>query len=233
MSSLDWISFWDSKHSVYVNARHLEAHYRRIADDLLGFVRPGATVLDYGCGEALSHHRIAGTAQRLILCDAAPGVRAALAARFAGNNKVEVRAPQEIDALPAGSLDLIVMHSVAQYLTGGELYERLVLFRRLLKPNGRLVLGDIIPPGVSPVTDALALLRFGARDGFFFAAILGLIRTALSDYARLRSTLGITRYREAAMIERLAVAGLSAERAADNIGHNPARMTFLARAIPL
>ena len=30
----DWISFWDTNHSVYVSARHLDAHYRRIADDL-------------------------------------------------------------------------------------------------------------------------------------------------------------------------------------------------------
>jgi SAM-dependent methyltransferase len=229
---LDWISFWDSKHSVYVNARHLDAHYRRIADDVLRYVRPGCTMLDYGCGEALAHELIAAVAGRLILCDAAPGVREGLAKRFAGNGKIEVRTPEEVEALAAGSLNLIVMHSVAQYLDGGELYERLTLFRRLLKPNGLLVLGDIIPPKVSPLTDALALLRFGASDGFFFAAILGLIRTAFSDYARLRSKIGITRYREAAMIERLAVAGLSGERAAANIGHNPARMTFLARRAP-
>jgi hypothetical protein len=121
------------------------------------------------------------------------------------------------------------MHSVAQYLTGPSLDERLGLFRRLLKPRGLLVLGDIIPPNVSPLTDALALLRFGARDGFFVAAVFGLVRTAFSNYARLRSTLGLSHYDERAMIGRLAAAGFAAERAAENIGHNQARMTFLAR----
>lgn len=225
----DWVSFWDTDHSVYVSARHLEAHYRRIADDLVCHVRRGADVLDYGCGEALSHDRIAAAADRLILCDAAPGVREGLARRFAGNRKIEVMAPEQIDALPDGQLDLIVMHSVAQYLSGGELYERLRLFRRLLKPNGLLIVGDVIPPKVSPVTDAMALLKFGAKEGFLIAAVIGLIRTAFSDYARLRSTIGLSRYREEAMIERLATAGLSASRAEHNIGHNPVRMTFLAQ----
>ena len=45
-----WIDFYDSAHSIYVNARHRDIHYRRIAEDLAGYVRPGASVVDYGCG---------------------------------------------------------------------------------------------------------------------------------------------------------------------------------------
>jgi hypothetical protein len=55
------------------------------------------------------------------------------------------------------------------------------------------------------------------------------VRTLASDYWRLRSRLGLTRYAEAAMMEKLAAAGFSARRAAANIGHNSARMTLLAR----
>ena len=44
-------------------------------------------------------------------------VRAALGRRFGNNPKIEVRAPEEIAALPPGSLDVVVLHSVAQYLT--------------------------------------------------------------------------------------------------------------------
>ncbi len=29
-----WTEFWDTKHSIYVNARHDAAHFRRIADDI-------------------------------------------------------------------------------------------------------------------------------------------------------------------------------------------------------
>ena len=232
MPARDWISFWDSRHSIYVNPRHHAAHYRRIADDMLRYVPTGGAVLDYGCGEALAADLVAEVAGKLVLCEAAPGVRAALSARFAGNDRIEVRSPDEIAAAPEQSFDLIVMHSVAQYLTPAELEVLLAQFRRLLKPGGLLVLGDVIPPHVSALTDALALLRFGAREGFFGAALVGLMRTAFSNYWTLRSTLGLTRYDEAAVDNKLRAAGFLAKRAADNIGHNPARMTFLGWPAP-
>ena len=86
-----------------------------------------------------------------------------------------------------------------------------------------------LKPETPALTDALALLRFGAREGFFFAAVIGLGRTVLSPYWHLRSSLGLTRYDEPAIVAKLAAAGFSAGRAPDNIGHNSARMTFMAR----
>jgi SAM-dependent methyltransferase len=225
----DWVAFWDSEHSIYVNARHRDVHYRTIAQDISAQVASGASVLDYGCGEALHADLVAAPARRLILCEAAPMVRAALAERFAGDAKIEVRSPDQVAALPAGSLDVAVLHSVAQYLTPDELDTLLAQFRRLLTDKGLLILGDVIPPHVSALTDAIALLRFAAANGFLGAALVGLARTVLSDYWRLRSHLGLTRYGEAAIVEKLAAAGFSARRAPANIGHNPARMTFLAR----
>lgn len=226
----EWVAFWDSNHSIYVNARHRDVHYRGIAEDVGTYVpAPDAVVLDYGCGEALHAGYLAGKCGRLILCDAAPGVRAGLAARFAGNAKVDVKSPEEVAAFPDGSLDLVSMVSVAQYLSHAELDAVLALFRRLLKLNGRLLIADIIPPAVSPVTDALALLRFATANGFLLPAILGLARTAMSDYRKLRTRLGLTHYTEAEMIARLPRAGFLGERQPHNVGHNPARMSFLAR----
>jgi hypothetical protein len=91
------------------------------------------------------------------------------------------------------------------------------------------VLGDVLQPDVPAATDAGALLGFGAAHGFFFAAVFGLARTVFSRYWRLRSRLGLSRYSEAEMIEKLAAAGFAARRAEHNIGHNQTRMTFLAR----
>lgn len=225
----DWVAFWNTKHSIYVNARHHQAHYQRIADDLRPYVPRGAAVLDYGSGEALAAEQVAQPAGRLILCEAAPAVRAALTRRFANNGKIAVATPDEVATMPPQSLDLIVMHSVAQYLTPAELDGQLAVFHRLLKPDGLLLLGDVIPTTVSAATDAMALLRFGAREGFLFAALLGLARTVFSNYWSLRSKLGLSHYDERAIVEKLQSAGFAAVRAADNVGHNPARMTFLAR----
>jgi len=225
----DWIAFWDSEHSIYVNERHRDVHYRTIAQDIRAYVPEGAAVLDYGCGEALHADIVAAPARTLTLCEAAPAVRGRLAQRFAGHSKIAVRSSGEIAALPTASFDVVVLHSVAQYLAPKELDDLLVLFRRLLRANGLLILGDVVPPQVSAWTDAWALIRFAAAEGFLGAALVGLARTFASDYWKLRSHLGLTRYSEAAAIEKLAAAGFSARRVPRNIGHNPARMTFLAR----
>src|ERR1700724_965363 len=118
----DWISFWNSPHSIYVNARHSDVHYRAIADLFLRHVAsPDAIVLDFGCGEALYAERVAAACRRLILVDAAAKVRAGLAARFAGRPSIEIRAPSELAQLPDRAIDLVVMNSVAQYLASAEL----------------------------------------------------------------------------------------------------------------
>ena len=225
----DWIDYYDSAHTIYVNARHRDVHFRVIANNLAAYVpSPQASVLDYGCGEALYADRVAAKAKRLVLVEPAPGVRERLARRFGDNASIRVASPADLPTWPAASIDLIVMHSVSQYLTADELDRTLALFARLLAANGTLVVGDVLQPHTNAVTDALALLRFGGREGFFTAAVIGLARTLFSSYWRLRSSLGLSRYSEQAMIERLARAGLVARRAATNIGHNQARMTFLA-----
>jgi SAM-dependent methyltransferase len=225
-----WLKFWDGSHSIYVNARHRDVHYRLIARQIAELSpSPRARVLDYGCGEALYADDVAAAAAELLLCDGAPRVRTAIAARFAENPKIRAIAPDEVARLPERSLDLIVLHSVAQYLTPEEAAALFKLFRRLLAADGMLVVSDVIPPAVNAAIDAMALLRFGAANGFLVAAVFGLARTLVSDYWRLRTRYGLTRYGEAAMIEKLAAAGFRAQRAPQNLGHNPARMAFLAR----
>ena len=225
----NWVEFWDSQHAIYVNAHHRDVHYLRIAEDIARYVPRNGLVLDYGCGDALHADIPASIALKLILCEAAPKLRAALVERFKGDQKILVVAPEELTALDAHSLDLIVLHSVAQYLSPEEFNQLLASFHRLLKTDGLLVLGDIIPPQTSAFTDALALLRFGWSNGFFFAAWFGLLRTVLSRYWSLRSELGLTRYDKDEMLGKLTHAGFWASRADKNIGHNQKRSTYLAR----
>ncbi len=226
MAPINWLAFWDTPHSIYVNARHRDIHYRLIAEQIAALVpSPQARVLDYGCGRSVARRYCCRRQQpKFCLCEGAPGVRAGVAARFADNPKIRAFAPDEVKRLPDRSLDLIVLHSVAQYLTPEETAELFALFYRLLDAGGTLVVSDVIPTHVPAATDAAALLRFGAANGFFSAAIAGLVRTLFSDYWRLRTNYGLTRYSEAAMMQKLAAAGFSAQRAPKNIGHNQARM---------
>jgi SAM-dependent methyltransferase len=227
----DWIKFYDFKHSViYVNARHRDVHYRTIAEDIRAYLpSPQAQVLDYGCGEATSADLVADACAQLVLVEAAPNVRASLSMRYAGRPRIAVIAAEQVAGMPQASFDLIVMHSVAQYLTQAELDRLLAIFRSLLKPGGVFLLGDIVPPRLAAPAAALSLLRFGAANGFFWAAALGLVRIFASDYLRLKKTAGLSHYSEAAAIERLKAAGFAPERAPRNIGHNQHRMTFVCR----
>lgn len=226
----DWRSFWDSEHSIYVNARHKDVHYRDIAEQIAAFVPgPQTRVLDFGCGEATHADEVAKIAASVLLCNSAPSVRATIAEHFAGNARIKAIAPEEVERLPEGSVDLIVANSVVQYLNLTELDRMLALWRKLLAPGGTLIVADVIPPNVGKASDVMALLRYAARNGFLIAAFMGLARTAVSPYRKLRNQLGISQYTEAAFKQRLEAAGFTAEQLARNMEHNPARMTFRAR----
>ena len=226
----DWIDYYDSTHTIYVSKRHRDVHFETIAADIIRYIpSPDAVVLDYACGEALSAPKVADACGKLILAEPAPGVRGRLIARFAPDTRIRVRSLDELRGMEEASIDLAIMNSASQYMTPDELDWAFDTLHRLLTPSGRLVVGDILHPDVGMLRDVLALLRFGARHGFLKDALVGLVRTALSDYRELRTKIGLQRYTEDEMIEKLAAAGFVAKRAPDNIGHNPARMTFVAR----
>jgi ubiquinone/menaquinone biosynthesis C-methylase UbiE len=229
----DWIDYYDSTHTIYANRLHRDVHFEDIARHIIGYIRtPDAVVLDYACGEALAANKVAAACGRLILAEPAPGVRTRLAARFADNPKIEVRSLDELGALNEKSLDLAIMNSVAQYMTEAELDGAFLLIRRLLKPDGRLVVGDILEPNAGMTRDIAALLQLAWKHGFLFDAAWGLVRTALSNYRQLRTKFGLKTYTETTMLSKVAAAGFSVARAPTNIGHNRWRMTFVAQPLP-
>jgi ubiquinone/menaquinone biosynthesis C-methylase UbiE len=225
-----WVDYWNSDHPIYVNDRHKTLHANGIAKDFARHIKTkDAVVLDYGCGEALYAEDVARVCAKLVCSDAAPAVRGKLSERVAGIGTIEVQSSEQTEVMADGSFDLIVVNSLLQYLTLEQLSPLLALWRRLLKSHGRLVIADVIPPDVSPVTDATALLTFAIKGGFVGAALAGLVRTALSDYRKLRGELGFTMHGEYDFLAMLSRHGFTAERVHPNFGHNQARMTFMAK----
>ena len=226
----DWIDYYDSTHTIYVSKLHRDLHFQIIARDIIGYITsPEAIVLDFACGEALSASQVAAACGQLILAEPAPGVRGRLIARFAPNTRIRVRSLDDVRKMHDQSIDLVVMNSVAQYMTAEELDAALINARRILKPSGKLVLGDILQPHVGMGRDVTALLSFGLRHGFLKDALIGLVSTALSDYRHLRTRIGLKRYSEDEIAAKLKAAGFASQRANTNIGHNRWRMTFIAR----
>ena len=145
----DWIDYYDSTHTIYVSKLHRDLHFQIIARDIIGYITsPEATVLDYACGEALSAAKVAEACGKLYLAEPAPGVRGRLIARFAPNTKIRVRSLDDVRKMQEQSIDLVVMNSVAQYMTPQELDGAFATIRRLLRSSGRLVLGDILRPEI-------------------------------------------------------------------------------------
>lgn len=226
----DWIDYYDSTHTIYASRRHRDLHFQLIARDIIGYISsPDSVVLDYACGEALSAAKVAEACGKLYLAEPAPGVRGRLIARFAPDTRIRVRSLDDLRKMAEHSIDLVVMNSVAQYMTPPELDQAFAVVKRLLRPGGRLVVGDILRPEVGMARDVAALLRFALKHGFLKDALVGLVSTALSDYRQLRTKVGLQRYSEAEMIAKLGASGFTASRAHANIGHNPWRMTFVAR----
>jgi ubiquinone/menaquinone biosynthesis C-methylase UbiE len=225
----DWVSFWDSSHSIYVNDRHKAVHDRLVTDHLVRLIdRPGLTVLDYGCGDTHEARRLAAVSGSLTLSDAAPQVLARVATRYPD---LACLTPDAVAALPDATFDRIFVVSVLQYLDESTLEGLLPLFRRLLKPRGSLILGDVLPPDLSMIDDVSALLRLAAANGFLLASLTGLARTFFSDYRKIRGELGLTHHEPAALIARLSRHGFAGTRLPVNIGHNQKR--FAVRATPL
>lgn len=226
---MNWRDDWNRDKPIHVSERHRLLHYRLVASGIINLIPSReAAVLDYGCGEALFAHRIADQCGHLYLCDAAP-VRERLCAKFDHDSRITILSPDDLPVLEDGSLDLILMHSLLQYLSLEEFRSALKLWRDKLKPDGKLVIADVIPPDMSPSADAKALLSFAWKGGFLFPAALSLARTAFSDYRSIREDTGLSQYSEAEMIDILGSERFSAERADSNMGYDPARMTFVAR----
>src|ERR1700679_1252516 len=174
----EWIDYYDSTHTIYASKQHRDLHFQLIARDIIGYIGwPAAVCLDYACGEALSAASVAEACSLLYLAEPAPGVRGRLIARFAPNTRIRVRSLEDVRKMAEHSIDLAVMNSVSQYMTPEELDFAFVTIRRLLKPGGRLVLGDARPAEVGMPRDVIALLRFAGHPGFLRDALIGLIST--------------------------------------------------------
>src|SRR5438874_11949829 len=133
----EWIDYYDSTHTIYASKLHRDLHFQVIARDIIGYISsPDAVVLDYACGEALSAARVADACAKLYLAEPAPGVRGRLIARFAPNTKIRVRSLDDLRKMDERSVDLVVMNSVAQYMTPDELETAFAIVRTLLNPSG-------------------------------------------------------------------------------------------------
>jgi SAM-dependent methyltransferase len=225
-----WLAYWDAPNASYVSGRHKRAHY----DVVFAGVRPhlpgrDGVVLDWGCGEALAAERMAEIAGTVLLYDAAASTRERLRELHGAHPRVHILDDDALSGLAIGSIDLVIVNSVIQYLGKQDLAAALTLLSGLLKPGRALLVGDVITPGTPTLRHVTMFLGFALRRGFLLAAMAGLARTSASPYRRLQREIGLAAYAPDEMIALLAQHGFAAEKLAANIAVSRHRASYLAR----
>lgn len=230
---MNWIDYWNGTPTIYVSARHQEAHDFDVAFSMIRLIRqPGLRVLDFGCGDATRAQFIASRCKELLLWDAAEVVRNRLSARYGKSSNIAVLQPEAFAALEANSIDLITIISVIQYLDEAALSHLLATCNKLLANNGTIIIADVIPPDVGVIHDAWELMHFAHGEGFLHAAVLGMVRTAFSSYVSLRSRLRLKKYTIREFETILLRHGFLARRLDRNLGHNRRRLAFEVMRAP-
>jgi SAM-dependent methyltransferase len=225
-----WLDFWNAPNAIYVSQRHQKAHYAKVLSGIGGFMPAGgaAVVLDWGCGDALAADNIAQTCRTLLLYDRADSTRRRLLSNYADNPKVRVLDDAELGAVPPASVDLIIVNSVVQYLDRRQFVDALQLFHRLLKSDGKLLLGDIIAPDTPLIGHVTTFLHFARQNGFFVAACIGLARNFVSPYRKLRRDAGYAYYTQTQLLGLLDDNGFVGQRLPSNIAVSQLRSSYLA-----
>ena len=225
----NWIDLFDSNHTIYANKRHLHSHFKLIAKEISGLIpSKEALVIDFSCGEAIYAFNVAENCKKLILAEPAPGIRGNLKNRFSNNPKIEIHTIESLNTIKDNSIDLVVMHSVSQYMNDKEFDNALYRINKVLKNSGIFVLGDVLPETLSTFDDALELLKFAIKENFFIAALVSLVKTLFSNYRKIRSKIGVNKFSDKYIKEILRNKGFNAIRQEKNIGHNSKRITYLS-----
>jgi SAM-dependent methyltransferase len=220
-----WDLYWDDLKD---DQRIFEAEAVPVVVDLklAGLLAPGARVLDFGCGFGHVAAGMAPLVGEVWLWDQSATMRTRALARAGGAGRVLAGEAPPPDGWPEGTFDLVLVHSVVQYLTPALLEEWIGRWARLLRPGGRLLISDIPTPRSSTPSEVGELLRFAASRGFLAHAIRSGAAETLR-YARRRSTLPLQSH-DAGSVAAMAVrAGLACRTLERNIGYRRRRLSLL------
>jgi cyclopropane fatty-acyl-phospholipid synthase-like methyltransferase len=179
--ALYWGHFDDGLRIFEADARYYVSRLRS-AIQLTRYRR----LLDFGCGFGHVACELATLVPEVYVWDASEQVRHRASRRLAAFPNVRwVQLGPDDPLSTLGDLDLILVHSVVQYMSLAELRQWFVRWRDMLVPGGQLVLSDVPTPESSFVHELAALVRFSAKGGFLLRSILNAV-IEVRSYRKVR-----------------------------------------------
>lgn len=201
--------YWKYWQHPAIGDRRWEAEADDLITRLCRLLRPMPEwkVLDYGCGQGLVAARLAPLVARLDLWDASAVAR-----------EQSRQTCQHLDNVcvlthlsPQTEYDFILVSSVTQYLTEPELNEAVIAWKQLLRPGGRILVTDIIPPRRRVPSEIIDLLRFAVRYRVMTAMLVDGLRR-FPAYLRNSRQQPLTHYSPEWFVKQSAELGLRAQQ---------------------
>lgn len=224
-----WSAYWenidDTQRVFRIEARDYAARIRRILQPTKAMA-----VLDFGCGFGHAARELAPSVGSIALWDASANVRRQALERLRDlANATMLDLQQADDAAVCNRFDLILVHSVLQYMSHDEIRAWLARWRGMLKRDGRLVLSDLLVPGTGSFGELFSYLVFALRHGFFWNAFTAGIRET-AHYWSARKSAPLTVLPRQVLESWSVAAGLQVQWLEENLSHRRTRATAVLRA---
>ena len=224
--SSGWLAHWNTVSS---KPRVFAVEARDYVDRLCNNVpiRKTDVILDFGCGFGYVATRLADRAAHVDIWDNAANVRAQALQKTACVGNIGYANFLDNDD-PKGRYDTIVVHSVIQYIMSEELGAWLERWRVMLKPGGQLVISDVLQEPGGSRAEIVRLMKFSARNGFFFDSFISGIRE-IGRYSRTRGAtdLGVTPPEALGAMAKQT--GYNIRTLAENLSYRSVRYTAVLR----
>lgn len=219
-----WESYWEElSEEQRLFREQSDEYFRNLASTL--WLDPQARVLDFGCGFGHVAQLLAPRVGELFLWDASANMRRRARINVAGYQNIRFLDLSNPKSLPDGlQFELILVNSVVQYMTLDEFSGWLIRWRRMLVPNGRLVISDLISPEYPAIRDIVDLLRLSARRGFLIPAMWQAF-SEIWRYWGVRRVRPLSRVGREDLGQRAANAELTVNYLPTNLTHFKKRLT--------
>jgi 2-polyprenyl-3-methyl-5-hydroxy-6-metoxy-1,4-benzoquinol methylase len=224
-----WQSYYDSLQPSLAAMRLESREYVRKLERL-DLISSESTILDFGCGPGLIAKMLAPRVKKISLWDLSETMRGLALSHTAGCPNVtflDLSTPRWGEVRQA--FDVILVNSVVQYMDLEDFARWLSRWRQMLREGGKIVLSDIVPPGVNPFKDLGDMLGFWLQNRM--ASALMELPSKLIRYRQARRCQPLLMLERKTLEKLSQEAGLRIEFLPENLTHFKARITAIMSAV--